>query len=123
MPHPPLDEEDLTVDNETTEIDTSHTQSTKDHTHSSDYDHVPHEPVTIAESLDKLFTGHKTTPTQLLEVQYDFEADNDTELTVCEGESVMLLSDVDTQGNKEWCLVVNQHHQQGYVPCNYLSEH
>ncbi len=151
MPHPPL-EEDL-GDNETSEVDTSHTHNTKDYTHSSEsvtsdvktshthstkdhtqssnYDHVPQEPVTIAESLDKLFTNHETTPTPLLEttptplleVLYDFEAENATELSVCEGERVVLLSDVDPQGNKEWCLVMNQHQQQGYVPCNYLSKH
>ena len=119
MPPPPEDEDD-----DHTHSTGDHTHSTGDHTH---YDLVPQEPVTIAESLDKLFTSHKTTPTPPVitptrQVLYDFKSQNTTELTVCEGERVSLLSLTDPEGNSEWCLVMNTTTgEQGYVPRDYLS--
>ena len=103
------------------------------------YDSVPHEPVGVAESLDKYFTdpptahntqdsvqlssiidnssnGRSTTVTSLT-VLYDFKGDNDSELTVTNGETVLLLSGATTD---EWCLVEKEG-SRGYVPSNYLQ--
>eukprot|EP00042_Codosiga_hollandica_P054088 m.724510 g.724510 ORF g.724510 m.724510 type:complete len:1075 (+) comp58836_c0_seq2:32-3256(+) len=53
--------------------------------------------------------------------QYDFRADNPTEIDVAENAYVTVVQQYDLKGNKEWWLIKRQDGVQGYVPANYLQ--
>ncbi|CAH1786582.1 unnamed protein product [Owenia fusiformis] len=51
---------------------------------------------------------------------YSFDARNDLECPLVEGETVRVLAFTDQEGNDEWWLVLTSSNKQGYVPANYL---
>ena len=57
--------------------------------------------------------------TEYYGLEYDFEALNQGELSVAEGQLVKIIRKHDSKGNTEWWLVEHDG-KQGYVPNNYL---
>ena len=53
-------------------------------------------------------------------VEYNFEAINPGELTVCEGQVVRLIRKHDSKGNNEWWFV-EYNGKQGFVPQDYFK--
>ena len=50
---------------------------------------------------------------------YGFQARSDIEISMAEGQVVMVIQTTDLDGNSDWWLIeING--QQGYVPANYL---
>lgn len=65
-------------------------------------------------------TQDEATPTLYYSAEFAFEASSAAELSVDEGQSVIVLQKQDLTGNDEWWLVeVNG--QKGYVPSSYLT--
>ena len=53
---------------------------------------------------------------------YDFNAQDNNQLSVKRGQPVKIKQKCDMKQNSEWWLVENIHKQTGYVPANYLSK-
>lgn len=56
-----------------------------------------------------------------LQVMYNFSAQDSAELSVTAGQRVRLMCAHDRLGCKEWWLVQDMQHSQGYIPATYLS--
>jgi hypothetical protein len=50
---------------------------------------------------------------------YSFQARNDLELTMNEGDIVRVIEEHDQDGNSEWWLV-DHYGKRGYVPASYI---
>ncbi|KAK2710348.1 dynamin-binding protein-like [Artemia franciscana] len=55
-------------------------------------------------------------------VLYNFQARNETELTVFAGESVQIINFCDLSGNNDWYMAVNSEGKKGYIPSSYLKK-
>ncbi|ELU16231.1 hypothetical protein CAPTEDRAFT_105924, partial [Capitella teleta] len=56
---------------------------------------------------------------QLYQAIYPFQARNDLELTIAEGDVVLLIQQHDQDGNPDWWMV-DLHGKRGYVPATYI---
>lgn len=56
-------------------------------------------------------------------MEFDFEADGESELTAMKGSVCTLLSLTDKDGDADWVLVRDDESCEGYVPRNYIGPH
>jgi hypothetical protein len=56
--------------------------------------------------------------------EFDFDADStdENQLSMTEGDKLIVVERADHAGNPDWWLVSNAKGQSGYVPGNYLKE-
>ena len=73
------------------------------------------------EVTDKNTSEVKTTAPLYYCADFAFEANSAAELSLDEGQIVVVLHKQDLTGNEEWWLVEG-HGQKGYVPSSYLTQ-
>ena len=72
-------------------------------------------PISVSKSSNELGPTYRA--------EYSFQASNNLELSVAEGERVRVVCCHDVEGNAEWWLVKTvDGSKQGYVPANYLAK-